>query len=168
MADDILALLQYKIQLYLVNVVTLSRELMYQQAVRRFAHFNAIQLSNPASVFELLMIALDEEEQAGLWQENDGPKDEIAKLNMRLLEKKAELLAEYFGIRIDRQGNRHSLPLVPDQYTADMDRFPRFAWTLANDVDWDEEKECFESLAASIGDFYALHPPLLPNPSGKD
>lgn len=167
MADDILALLQYKTQLYLVNVVTLSRELMYQQAVRRFAHFNAIQLSNPASVFELLMIALDEEEQAGLWQESDGPKDEIAKLNMQLLEKKAELLAEYFGIRIDKQGNLHSLPLVLDQYTPDMDRLPRFVWTLANDVDWDEEKECFESLAASIGDFYALHPPLLPNPSGE-
>jgi len=38
---------------------------------------------------------------------------------------------------------------------------------LANDVDWDEEKECFESLAASISDFYAFHPPLLPNPSGE-
>lgn len=34
---------------------------MYQQGLRRFAHFNAIQLSEPASLPELVMLALKEE-----------------------------------------------------------------------------------------------------------
>jgi len=34
---------------------------MYQQVLRRFAHFNAIQLSEPASLPELVMLALKEE-----------------------------------------------------------------------------------------------------------
>lgn len=167
MADNTLALVQYKTQLYLVNVVKLSRELMYQQVIRRFAHFDAIKLSNPSSVFELLLISLDEEERSGMWDESDGPKEQIAKLNVELLEKKSEMLKEYFCVGIDQQGNLYNLPLVLDQFTPDMDRLPHFVWTLANDVDWYTEKACFESIAAAIGDFYGLHPPLLPNPSGE-
>uniref|UniRef100_A0A0D9VAI6 DNA mismatch repair protein S5 domain-containing protein n=1 Tax=Leersia perrieri TaxID=77586 RepID=A0A0D9VAI6_9ORYZ len=34
-------------------------------------------------------------------------------------------------------------------------------------VTWENEKECFRTVAAAIGNFYALHPPILPNPSGK-
>ncbi|GLJ54312.1 hypothetical protein SUGI_1165300 [Cryptomeria japonica] len=165
MADNTSALVQYKTQLYLVNVVKLSRELMYQQVIRRFAHFDALQLSNPPPIFELLLISLDEEERSGLWDESDGPKEQIARLNVELLEKKYEMLKEYFCVGIDQQGNLYNLPLVLDQYTPDMDRLPQFVWTLTNDVDWDTEKGCFESIAAAIGDFYALHPPLLPNPS---
>lgn len=37
---------------------------MYQQVLRRFAHFNAIQLSDPAPLTELLVIALKEEASA--------------------------------------------------------------------------------------------------------
>lgn len=32
-------------------------------------------------------------------------------------------------------------------------------------VDWDHEKECFESFAAAVADFYAMYPPVLPHPS---
>ena len=34
-------------------------------------------------------------------------------------------------------------------------------------VDWEDEKNCFQSLAAALGNFYAMHPPLLPNPLGE-
>ncbi|KAF3676757.1 hypothetical protein FXO37_05171 [Capsicum annuum] len=33
-------------------------------------------------------------------------------------------------------------------------------------VDWEDEKICFQTIAAALGNFYAMHPPLLPNPSG--
>lgn len=35
---------------------------MYQQVLRRFAHFNAIQLSEKAPLMDLIMLALKEED----------------------------------------------------------------------------------------------------------
>jgi hypothetical protein len=57
-----------------------SKELVYQQVLRRFAHFNSVTLSNPAPLFDLLLLALDEEERTGRWHESDGPKDQIAQV----------------------------------------------------------------------------------------
>lgn len=48
---------------------------MYQQVLRRFAHFNAIQLSDPALLHELIMMALKEEED-----NDDEDLDKIAEV----------------------------------------------------------------------------------------
>ncbi|KAA8538700.1 hypothetical protein F0562_028319 [Nyssa sinensis] len=166
MADDVLALLQHNTHLYLANVVNLSKELMYQQALHRFAHFNAIQLSDPAPLPELIMLALKDEDLDPESHENDDLKEKIAEMNTELLKQKAELLDEYFCIHVDSLGNLSRLPVLLDQYTPEMDRVPEFVLCLGNDVDWDDEKNCFQSIAAVLGNFYAMHPPLLPNPSG--
>ncbi|KAJ7568741.1 hypothetical protein O6H91_01G046000 [Diphasiastrum complanatum] len=165
MADERLCFVQHKTYLYLLDIVKLSKELLYQQVLRRFGHFNVIQLSNAASLYELLVIALDEEEQSGRWHESDGPKDQIAQLNVELLMCKAQMLQEYFNLSIDESANLCTLPLILDQYTPDMDRLPQFVLNLGNNVDWETEKECFDSVAAAIGEFYAIHPPLFPRPS---
>jgi hypothetical protein len=39
---------------------------------------------------------------------------------------------------------------------------------FSNQVDWENEMECFETFAAAMADFYAMHPPLLPNPNGDE
>lgn len=57
---------------------------MYQQTLRRFAHFNAIQLSDPAPLSELILLALKEED---LYPENDGKdhlKERIAEVSFLL------------------------------------------------------------------------------------
>ncbi|XP_073139712.1 DNA mismatch repair protein MLH1 isoform X2 [Henckelia pumila] len=167
MADDVFALLQHNTHLYLVNVVNLSKELIYQQVLRRFAHFTAIQLSDPAPLPELIMLALKEEDLDPEGNEDAELKEKIAEMNTELLKQKAELLEEYFGIHIDSSGNLSRLPIVLDQYTPDMDRVPEFILCLGNDVDWEDEIICFRTIAAAIGNFYAFHPPLLPNPSGN-
>ncbi|KAI9200538.1 hypothetical protein LWI28_009575 [Acer negundo] len=167
MADDVFALLQYNTQLYLANVVNLSKELMYQQALRRFAHFNAIQLSDPAPLSELIILALKEEDLDPESSENDDLKEKIAEMNTELLMQKVEMLEEYFGIKIDTHGNLSRLPVILDQYSPDMDRLPEFVLCLGNDVEWEDEKKCFQVIAAAIGNFYSMHPPLLPNPSGE-
>ncbi|KAH6759331.1 MUTL-like protein 1 [Perilla frutescens var. frutescens] len=167
MADDVFALLQHNTHLYLANVVNLSKELMYQQVLRRFAHFSAIQLSDPAPLRELIMLALKEEDLDPEGNETDDLKEKIAEMNTELIKQKAELLEEYFSIHIDPDGNLSRLPIVLDQYTPDMDRVPELVLCLGNDVNWDDEKVCFQTIAAAIANFYALHPPLLPNPSGE-
>lgn len=35
-------------------------------------------------------------------------------------------------------------------------------------IDWEDERSCFQGIAAALGNFYALHPPTLPNPSGDN
>lgn len=167
LADEVFALIQHNTHLYLANVVNLSKELMYQQVLRRFAHFNAIQLSDPAPLADLLMLALKEEDLDAEGEENYDLKEKIAEMNTQLLKQKAEMLQEYFGIHIDTNGNLSRLPVILDQYTPDMDRVPEFVLCLGNDVDWDDEKICFQTIAAALGNFYAMHPPLLPNPSGE-
>ncbi|KAJ0754538.1 putative ribosomal protein S5 domain 2-type [Helianthus annuus] len=168
MADDVFALLQHNTNLYLANVVNLSKELMYQLVLQRFGYFNAIQLSDPAPLQELIMLALREEDPDSEGTENDDLKEKIADMNMKLLTEKAEMLDEYFGIHVDPQGNLSRLPVILDQHTPDMDRVPEFVLCLGNDVAWNDEKICFQTIAAALGNFYAMHPPLLPNPSGDN
>ncbi|XP_059460445.1 DNA mismatch repair protein MLH1-like [Corylus avellana] len=165
MADDVFALLQHDTHLYLANVVNLSKELMYQQVLRRFSHFNAIQLSEPAPLSELLMLALKEENLDPEGHENNDQIEKITEMNTELLKQKMEMLEEYFCIHIDKHGNLSRLPVVLDQYTPDIDRLPEFVLCLGNDVDWEDEKNCFQSVSAALGNFYAMHPPMLPNPS---
>jgi len=54
---------------------------MYQQVLRRFAHFNAIQLSEPAPLFELLMLALKEENLDPEGHENNDLIEKIAEVS---------------------------------------------------------------------------------------
>lgn len=53
---------------------------MYQLVLRRFAHFNAIQLSDPAPLPELIMLALKEEDLDLENSENDDLKEKIAEV----------------------------------------------------------------------------------------
>nr|XP_043616694.1 DNA mismatch repair protein MLH1 isoform X2 [Erigeron canadensis] len=168
MADDVFALLQYNTHLYLANVVNLSKELMYQLVLQRFGYFNGIQLSDPVPLQELITMALREEDLDSEENENDDLKRKIAEMNAKLLTQKSEMLHEYFGIYVDPQGNLSRLPVILDQHTPDMDRLPEFVLCLGNDVLWDDEKICFQTIAAALGNFYAMHPPFLPNPSGDN
>lgn len=167
MADDVFALLQHNTCLYLANVVNLSKELMYQQVLSRFGHFNAIQLNDPVPLKDLIILALKEEDVDSTCSDDDVLKEKIAEMNTELLIQKTEMLEEYFGIHIDEHGNVSRLPVILDQYTPDMDRVPEFALCLGNDVDWEDERKCIQTISAALGNFYAMHPLMLPNPSGE-
>lgn len=53
---------------------------MYQQVLRRFAHFNAIQLSEPAPLSELILLALKEEDLDPECSEKDQLNEKIAEV----------------------------------------------------------------------------------------
>ena len=108
MTNNSFALSQYKTGLYLFDVVKLRCEArnsiqieyspclsFFQSTIlwltvrnfstnkpsEDFSHFNAMLLTNPAPIKELMLLALDEDECLGNWTENDGPKDKIAKVS---------------------------------------------------------------------------------------
>ncbi|NP_112315.2 DNA mismatch repair protein Mlh1 [Rattus norvegicus] len=148
------ALAQHQTKLYLLNTTKLSEELFYQILIYDFANFGVLRLSEPAPLFDLAMLALDSPESG--WTEEDGPKEGLAEYIVEFLKKKAEMLADYFSVEIDEEGNLIGLPLLIDSYVPPLEGLPIFILRLATEVNWDEEKECFESLSKECAVFYSI------------
>ncbi|KAM4841999.1 DNA mismatch repair protein Mlh1 isoform 2-T2 [Thomomys bottae] len=148
------ALAQHQTKLYLLNTTKLSEELFYQILIYDFANFGVLRLSEPAPLFDLAMLALDSPESG--WTEEDGPKEGLAEYIVEFLKKKAEMLADYFSLEIDEEGNLTGLPLLIDNYVPPLEGLPIFILRLATEVNWDEEKECFESLSKECAVFYSI------------
>ncbi|XP_068940419.1 DNA mismatch repair protein Mlh1 isoform X2 [Petaurus breviceps papuanus] len=148
------ALAQYQTKLYLVNTTKLSEELFYQIVIYDFANFGVLRLSEPAPLYDLAMLALDHPESG--WTEEDGPKEGLAEYIVEFLKKKAEMLADYFSLEIDEEGNLIGLPLLIDNYVPPLEGLPMFVLRLATEVNWDEEKECFQSLSKECAMFYSI------------
>ncbi|OWK59218.1 DNA mismatch repair protein Mlh1 isoform X1 [Lonchura striata] len=148
------ALAQYQTKLYLLNTTKLSQELFYQILIYDFANFGVLRLSEPAPLYELSMLALEDPESG--WTEEDGPKEELAEYIVEFLKKKTEMLKDYFSLEIDEEGNLSGLPLLIDNYVPPLEGLPMFILRLATEVNWDEEKECFESLSKELAMFYSI------------
>nr|KAF6420788.1 mutL-like protein 1 [Molossus molossus] len=149
------ALAQHQTKLYLLNTTKLSEELFYQILIYDFANFGVLRLSEPAPLFDLAMLALESPESG--WTEEDGPKEGLAEYIVEFLKKKTEMLADYFSLEIDEQeGNLIGLPLLIDNYVPSLEGLPIFILRLATEVNWDEEKECFESLSRECAMFYSI------------
>ncbi|XP_038596811.1 DNA mismatch repair protein Mlh1 [Tachyglossus aculeatus] len=148
------ALAQFQTKLYLLNTTKLSQELFYQILIYDFANFGVLRLSEPAPLHTLAMLALDSAESG--WTEEDGPKEGLADYIVEFLKKKAEMLADYFSLEIDQEGNLIGLPLLIDNYVPPLEGLPMFILRLATEVNWDEEKECFESLSKECAMFYSI------------
>ncbi|XP_030301996.1 DNA mismatch repair protein Mlh1 isoform X3 [Calypte anna] len=95
------ALVQYQTKLYLLNTTKLSQELFYQILIYDFANFGVLRLSEPAPLYELSMLALEDPESG--WTEEDGPKEGLAEYIVEFLKKKTEMLKDYFSLEIDEQ-----------------------------------------------------------------
>ncbi|KAK7072700.1 DNA mismatch repair protein [Halocaridina rubra] len=148
------ALIQHGNKLYLTNTSSLSEEMFYQLLLTDFGNFGILKLSTPASLYELAMIALEQEESA--WSEADGPKEELSSFVVTLLKSKAPMLDDYFSLKIDDEGNLCTLPYILDDYVPAMEALPMYMLRLATDVDWDSEAECFQSFCRETAKFYRI------------
>uniref|UniRef100_A0A452J5U4 DNA mismatch repair protein MLH1 n=1 Tax=Gopherus agassizii TaxID=38772 RepID=A0A452J5U4_9SAUR len=148
------ALAQYQTKLYLLNTTQLSQELFYQILLYDFANFGVLRLSESAPLYDLAMLALENPESG--WTEDDGPKEGLAEYIVEFLKKKTEMLKDYFSLEIDEDGNLTGLPLLIDNYVPPLEGLPMFILRLATEVNWDEEKECFESLSKECAMFYSI------------
>ena len=127
-----LALVQHLTRLYLVNTRRLSEELFYQILIFRFGQFSFIELSSPAPIYDLVMLALDSP-QSG-WSESDGCKTELAQYVVDLLSSKAEMLLDYFSMEINDKGELKCIPLLLDKYIPSWIGLPMFLLRLATEV----------------------------------
>ena len=88
------------------------------------------------------------------------------------------MLDEYFGMKVDEDGNLSTLPLLLREFTIslkmqfvllittyylgcaekfepDVNDMPLFVWRLMTEVNWRDEKECFWGICSEIAKFYA-------------
>lgn len=103
-------LIQHSTKLYLCNTQKIMEELFYQMIMYHFENLGIIQLSDPVSIKELALIALDLPETG--WTEEDGSKTELAQRVTEILTEKCEMLFEYFSMEIDENGFLKGLPLI--------------------------------------------------------
>lgn len=162
--DPSLALIQFRTKLYLIHIQELSVELFYQLTLRAFSNFGIIQLSVPAPIYTLVLLALEEEMnlmENGIWDSSLKPASVIAKEITQLLISRREMLVEYFSMSVSEQGVLETLPLMLKGYIPNLDKLPGFLLRLGTEVDWEEEKGCFEGFARELAWFYALEPPFI-------
>ncbi|KAG5084615.1 hypothetical protein JHK84_054653 [Glycine max] len=57
-----------------------GKELMYQQVLSRFGHFNAIQLNDPVPLKDLIISCLKEEDVDSKYNDDDSLKEKIAEV----------------------------------------------------------------------------------------
>ena len=150
-------LVQMKTRLHLFDFVVLSRKLMYQKVLFDFQNFDVFDFTEPAPLHSLIKIALDDEESS--WNPDHGSKEELASFAVELLKSKREMLGDYFSIKITDDGCLVGLPILIEKYFPMLHNMPMFLLRLATEVNWDNEKDCFDSLAKEIADFYSLKLP---------
>jgi DNA mismatch repair protein MLH1 len=151
-----LSLIQFQTELYLTNTRKLSEELFYQIALFNFGNFGYYKFKEPILLHELAMMALDNPQSE--WSPDDGSKEKLSSRCAKFLFSKSRLLDDYFSIRIVNIDNAiylESIPILLDNYEPDLIELPLFIIRLATDVNWKDEKECFDSICRQLGLFYS-------------
>ncbi|WVO22922.1 uncharacterized protein IAS62_004265 [Cryptococcus decagattii] len=150
-----LSLIQHSTKLFLVNHGALGDEHFYQLGLRQFGAFNRIRLDPAPQLKELLTLAAEDEaglREAGL--EVESVVDYVASL----LRDRREMLDEYFSLLITEDGKVETLPMLLKGYTPNLDRLPQFLLCLGTQVDWDNEKGCFQTFLCELAFFYSPRP----------
>jgi DNA mismatch repair protein MLH1 len=157
LADATRALLQAGTRLYLLDLSTLTYDLFYQQALRRFGRAPRLALAPPVDVAALARAALDAEAAAGRWDDaaEGGARGEVAALLAALVRKKAPLLRECFGVEVDAGGRLAALPALVEGHAPAAAALPAFVLALGRRVEWGEEEACFRTLAEALAELYA-------------
>ncbi|KAL1874792.1 hypothetical protein VTK73DRAFT_146 [Phialemonium thermophilum] len=165
-----LAAIQGGVKLFLVDYGRACFEYLYQVGLTDFGNFGAIQFSPPLDLEEIVHIALASREYGQPMLEGTGETlpdpDVVAKLVVRRLVERREMLLEYFSFEVTPSGELRSIPLLVKDYTPPMVKLPQFVLALGTRVDWKAEKPCFATFLRELASFYV--PEQLPPPASAE
>ncbi|CAG9861631.1 unnamed protein product [Phyllotreta striolata] len=163
--DPARALIQYGTKMFLCDTKAILTELFYQFIMYNFQNFDTYSFSNPVPLQELALVCLDMPETG--WTPEDGDKAELSARIKDILTEKGPMLEDYFSVKIDREGNILSLPIILENYLPDPAGLCTYIVRLATEVNWEVEKECFRTFAEETAKFYAKIPEEV-NQNGKE
>jgi DNA mismatch repair protein MLH1 len=157
-----IAAIQGGVKLFLVDYGMLCNEYFYQVGLTDFANYGSIRFKPPLSLHDLLKVGAEQEKGNAGVAADEVDWDGVVEAVKEQLISKAALLVEYFSIEITPEGELCSIPLLIKDYTPSMAKLPEFLLRLGPHVNWNEEKECFQTLLREIASFYV--PESLPLP----
>lgn len=164
-----LAAIQGGVRLFLVDYGLLCNEYFYQVGLTDFGNFGIIRFEPPLKVKDLLFIAAENEKSLLSPSEAESfLVDEIVDAVEEKLIDRREMLQEYFSLEVSEDGHLISIPLLMKGYNPSLAKLPTFLLRLGPHVDWDSEKECFDTFLRELATFYVpeqLSPS--PGPQGR-
>lgn len=175
-----LLLVQNRTKLFLVQYADVIREMAYQLLLRQFGQLSRIQLHPAPYLDDLIRAALQAESP-------DSHKrrhalgisiEQAVRRTEHILSEKAEMLMEYFAVGIEAEQSSSgrmrltSLPNLlgghrsagstsasPAHVVLMLERVPSLMLRLATQVDYGQEKACFESILRELA---LAHVPWMP------
>ncbi|PVU93354.1 hypothetical protein BB561_003334 [Smittium simulii] len=173
------ALIQYETGLYMVDYNQISEALFYQLILSEFNNFGKIELQPAANICDLVLLALqseidyNSELSKGILESQSDIKidfeplpneivenpNAVAKAITDLIISRKEMLEEYFNMKITETGELESLPMIIRDYIPNMNKLPLFLLRLGSEINWEDEKNFFQSFASELAYFYATEPP---------
>jgi len=139
--DEVWLLVQMETRLVALDYRRFSYELFFQLALCTFGRTFAFDMSSaPIDMIAVL----------------NATSPDLAANAIAILQAKADLLGEYFNIRIKSNGHLIGLPcLLPGHPPPSLSAIPSFLLGLATKVDWTQEKSCFLGVAVLLADLYS-------------
>jgi DNA mismatch repair protein MLH1 len=165
-----LAAIQGGVKLFLVDYGLVAAEYFYQVGLTDFGNFGTIRFEPPLPLKDLLALAAEHEKAScpPLTDPNDDFEvSEVVELVSAQLIERRDMLLEYFSFEISPDGDLISIPLLLKNYTPSLAKLPRFLLRLGPHVNWQSEKECFETFLRELAAYYAPEQ-LPPTPGPED
>ncbi|KAH9419950.1 DNA mismatch repair protein [Dermatophagoides pteronyssinus] len=154
--DENFLLIQHELDLIMLNMPNLNRELFYQIYLIEFGNFDYFRFKQPLSIRTLLSTYLEVNPPS-----IDTDCTAAIEKMVQTLISKYEMLDDYFSIRINKDdATIESLPVMIAKYEPNYIYLPEFIHGLATNVDWKQEKNCFKTLGQELARFYSYAPSL--------
>ena len=180
------SLVQWGLELLMINHTDLGRELFYQLALARFDGAPRAELGGGVNVKHAIEQAMQLEQDIASGLSDAAAhgseataggtalkpsavsetNNDLATQIVELLTSKAEMLDEYFSVRFSSQKDPESgkgalmlvgLPVLLEGHSPPPHALPLFLLRLATEVDWEQERPCFHDICTELGETSVLN-----------
>lgn len=84
--------------------------------------------------------------------------EEILEYVVELLKERREMFEDYFSMRVelvDESIRLETMPILLDTYVPNFDYLPQFLLRLRTEINWNDEKQCFQTFGRELAKFYS-------------
>ena len=150
--DSSRIMVSYNTSLLMCNFKDVAFHFFYQQILKYFGNFGVIDIFDGLDIKDMVLVALDHED----WDWNDSNVMSKSEISIDICDKFMEfsgMFLEYFMIKV-RDGKIYSLPNILKGYTPNVVKLPLFLIKVGSEVDFTDEKTCFDGLCKQLAMLY--------------